>query len=786
MQQNARKINPVILFAVFFGVLALIITVSIYSSTVSRNTIREQAAESTERTVSQVRDKLDSQLARIESLLKQVHFDPTLRDILKVYPNPPENEVDRLQLYDQASKILGGYSSTMKYIDGIHIFSDKFLKKVSTDAIKLQNAGPESRLSIIFDETNIGWLQKMNADERTPIWVPVTKNGFLRSANLSAIKDYAGPTFSIGKRYANIKRQDGQGFFIVINLNVKFLRELFQNVDLGSGSKVYVTDANGKIIYAKQEELIETQIPLDQSLIPLQGSKIVTLDGQEQLLLHETSVSSGWHVVGTLPTGQLFSDVTRTSNYMYLVLGLLVVVMAITYLLIRRFIIVQDRLQLQSAQLLRKNDELEQMDRLKDDFLANTSHELRTPINGIIGITESLVDEFENSNESIKKDLNMIINSGRRLSNLVNDILDFSKLRNSKLDLHLGIVDFPSALDMTLGLLKPLIGKKRLEIINELEFMKPAELEKLKMVADENRIQQILHNIISNAIKFTEVGRVEINAYTIGTMVVFQVSDTGIGIPEEKLDTIFNSFEQVDGSTARKYGGTGLGLSVTKQLVELHFGSIKAESQHGSWTRITVQIPMADPASVPSENNVQLSRAMVELDEVHEPDVINQSNEGMKSHGKVLVVDDEPINLQVILNHLRKMDYEVKTADNGIDAKEMIRNGYRPDLILLDVMMPKLSGFDLVRLLRREFPQEELPILLLTAKNTPTDVVTGFESGANDYLVKPFTKMELIARVDLHMNMAKKHRQLMLMSKNVMRLLDENKIKYQSNVVGDE
>lgn len=214
------------------------------------------------------------------------------------------------------------------------------------------------------------------------------------------------------------------------------------------------------------------------------------------------------------------------------------------------------------------SERLLSLDKLKNEFLANTSHELRTPLNGMIGIAESLRDGTAGDlPANAKQNLSVIVSCGRRLSNLINDILDFSKLRNHDIELSLRTVDPFQTAALTLELTKSLLSEKKLELKNEIAP------ETHNVCADENRLQQILLNLLGNAVKFTPAGSITISAVNIGELVEICVSDTGLGIPENRREAIFQSFEQVDASTEREYGGTGLGLSITRQLVELHHGT---------------------------------------------------------------------------------------------------------------------------------------------------------------------------------------------------------------------
>jgi signal transduction histidine kinase/streptogramin lyase len=231
------------------------------------------------------------------------------------------------------------------------------------------------------------------------------------------------------------------------------------------------------------------------------------------------------------------------------------------------------RIELHKQKLEREKNisqQLRHVDKLKDQFLANTSHELRTPLNGIVGLSESLLEDAPKGR--MQEDLELIISSGRRLSNLVNDILDFSRLKKHDLQLSRRAVNVHGMAELLIRLNKPLLQGKEVTLVNLIPPTLPY------CYADENRLQQILQNLIANAIKFTHAGSITLSAHTEGIMNVIAVTDTGIGIEESKQDMIFNAFEQADGTISREYGGSGLGLSITKHLVKLHGGKIRLKS----------------------------------------------------------------------------------------------------------------------------------------------------------------------------------------------------------------
>ena len=427
-----------------------------------------------------------------------------------------------------------------------------------------------------------------------------------------------------------------------------------------------------------------------------------------------------------------------------------------------------------NANLADANQELQRLDQLKDDFLANTSHELKTPLNGIIGLSEYLLEDLgDHISSSALTSLSMIARSGRRLYQLVSDILDFSQILHNELTLQMSRVDLWAIAEVVLTLCRPVASNKDLQLINTLSQDLPLAW------ADENRLQQILYNLVGNAIKFTEQGRIEISATVEDATFTIAVTDTGIGIAEDKFEHIFESFAQAEGSIAREYGGLGLGLAITQKLVALHDGgTIWVESQlgEGSCFRFTIPVYQADlaaeasvaedPSPVPVFSQLELrpSSSRVEalsmaeiparspaetpaetLAETSTQTLAVQAN--ALTRCKVLIVDDDPINLRVLDNYLGLCDYQVRQASSGAEALSLLAAGYHPDLVILDVMMPRMTGYEVTKTIRNKWARDELPIVLLTAKNQLEDEVIGLEAGANDYLTKPIIKEGLLARI---------------------------------------
>ncbi|MCB0853905.1 MAG: response regulator, partial [Bacteroidetes bacterium] len=281
---------------------------------------------------------------------------------------------------------------------------------------------------------------------------------------------------------------------------------------------------------------------------------------------------------------------------------------------------------------------------------------------------------------------------------------------------------------------------------------------------DEDRITQILYNLVGNAIKFTQTGTVAVHATEKEDFIELSVSDTGIGIPQGKINQIFQAFVQADGSIQRQYSGTGLGLSITKNLVELHGGKIWVESQVGEGSTFYVTFPKSHEKAV---IRPALSMVSTSVQNGHEEEKFVSESKGETlptessvlfqedKQVRILIADDEPVNLQVLINHLSDLPYQITTAVNGEEAIEILDEQPDFDLVLLDVMMPQMSGFRVCQHIREKYLPSELPVIMITAKNQVADLVEGLSYGANDYVVKPFSKDELLSRIKTHLNLYK-------------------------------
>ncbi|NDJ81992.1 response regulator [Vibrio campbellii] len=392
----------------------------------------------------------------------------------------------------------------------------------------------------------------------------------------------------------------------------------------------------------------------------------------------------------------------------------------------------------------KQNEELQLADKLKDEFLATTSHELRTPLHGMVGIAETLVSGANGAIPASQKyQLDIIIKSGQRLANLVDDLLDYHKMRYGSMDIQKSAVSLASATRLVLELSGHLLGNKTIRIINQV----PADLKAVS--ADPQRLEQVLYNLIGNAIKYTSEGKIVISATVVDDQVRVQVVDTGQGIPAEHLEHIFEPLIQAGQDASRYRQGAGLGLSISRQLIELMGGSLYVSSQPMVGTTFSFTLPLA------SEEEIKATESLAARGHFQIPEANFDNNDDLSlpenPDGPLLyVADDEPVNLRVLESFLRLEGYRVRTISDGPETLALIEQE-KPELLLLDIMMPGMSGYQVCSELRETYDHAELPIIMLTALSQTEDRVRGFEAGANDYLTKPFNKQELAARIQAHL-----------------------------------
>lgn len=380
----------------------------------------------------------------------------------------------------------------------------------------------------------------------------------------------------------------------------------------------------------------------------------------------------------------------------------------------------QTRLESETQHLAQALDDARAGARAKTAFLATMSHEIRTPLNGIIGMLNLLLwTELSAEQREYAETLRA---SSETLLSIINDILDYSKFEAGRVELESTSVTVNSLVQDVLRVLDGQARSKQLHLRSEIDPRVPPTIS-----ADPGRLKQVLLNLVGNALKFTSEGGVRVSVSLRQTswhdLLLFEVVDTGIGIPKHRIPDLFEPFSQVDASTSRRFGGTGLGLAISRQLVEAMGGQLEVEStlDEGSTFRFEIPVHVARPATPISA------------------DIPDDAVRGLR----VLVVEDNPVNRRVAVKMLERLGAQPSVAEDGAQALEVLSTR-RFDVVLMDCHMPNLDGYQATRRIREEEPADErLPICALTANALPGDADACFEAGMDDYLAKPFSPQQL-------------------------------------------
>ncbi len=415
---------------------------------------------------------------------------------------------------------------------------------------------------------------------------------------------------------------------------------------------------------------------------------------------------------------------------------------------------------------------LREIENIKSRFFANLSHEFRTPLTLILGPAEQITRL--STNIKVKEEANLIYRSAKKLNRLANQLLDLSKIEAGKMKLLTSRMDLIQVIEQIISSFQSFAEKKHIR----LNFT-PGE-QKIFMYLDKDKFDKILGNLLSNAIKFTpEKGHVHVkikinfasgnimagtDSMTMGKKdndcyVEISVSDTGIGIPKEQLGKIFDRFYQVDNRLSKEYEGTGIGLSLTKELVELHKGSISVESEEGKGSEFRIVLPFSKKYLLPEEidqdsisgkddlpgDNISDINIPKEIDSYSTSEIIGLDDITNTEKPTVLVIDDNA-DLRKYITEILYHDYKILEASDG--EKGFCKSiKFIPDLIISDVMMPKIDGFKLCVKLKTDTRTSHIPLILLTAKSTLEDKLEGLQTGADAYIQKPFVAAELLARI---------------------------------------
>lgn len=376
--------------------------------------------------------------------------------------------------------------------------------------------------------------------------------------------------------------------------------------------------------------------------------------------------------------------------------------------------------------LLKAKEAAEQANRVKSAFLANMSHELRTPLNAIIGYSEMIGEDMEDLGcGELTEDLQKIHGAGKHLLGLINDVLDISKIEAGKMDVFAETFALDKLVEEVVATITPLINKK-----NNTLVLQTATDDNGNLHADVTKVRQILFNLLSNAAKFTENGNVTLSIKRQELQgidwVTFAIIDEGIGMSQEQIDKLFQPFTQADSSTTRKYGGTGLGLTITKRFAEMMGGTVKVASELGKGSTFSVMLP-----------------AYVNIDETQKLEGCSPAELALRpdlqTGSHVLVIDDDPMIRELLQNYISKLGYEVTVANGGDEGLQMAQR-IKPDAITLDIMMPGMDGWMVLSALKNNPELSDIPVIILSMVEERN---LGFSLGAAEYLNKPINRDQL-------------------------------------------
>jgi signal transduction histidine kinase/DNA-binding response OmpR family regulator len=457
----------------------------------------------------------------------------------------------------------------------------------------------------------------------------------------------------------------------------------------------------------------------DPEVVAMARGLIAHPQNKNWAVIRETFAPWDYEVMGAL----YLPDVAHITFSMiwqaYAIMGAVILgVLIVSFWLASKLSDTLEQAETAREEAIHARDAAESANRTKSTFLANMSHELRTPMNAIIGYSEMLIEEAEDlGQDDFVPDLQKIRNAGKHLLALINDVLDLSKIEAGKMTIYLEDFRPAEMINDVVGTIHPLLEKNA----NRLDVQVADDLGEMR--ADLTKVRQTLFNLLSNASKFTEKGVITLSANRIpserGDRIRFSVSDTGIGMSEEQLGRLFQAFTQADASTTRKYGGTGLGLVISRKFCQMMGGDIAVESRAGVGTTFTVDLP--------AEVHEATEEIPVAASEIQSP------KSKIQNQKTVLVIDDDPDAADLMARALERSGFATLRASKGAEGIELARTK-KPDAITLDVMMPGMDGWSVLSVLKGDPATAKIPVVMVTMLQ---DRRLGFALGADDFLTKP-------------------------------------------------
>ena len=763
-----RKVNQLnltrkfILFLCIISVLPLLV-VGLVSYEIAKATIQQEVSNYTQELMVKQTAYMELQLETVESLIANL----SSLDELKAAIIDSVEKDDYVSLSTQAKigYILSGYTN-LKGLVSIDIFTDKGAHYHVGDTLNIQSTRADVRNRL---------YQEALASPQSILWTGIEDNVNANSAHkqvISAVK--------VIKKLNPANLQESPVALLIINLSTDLFYDHFIANKLGKDAYMMVVDSHNRLLFYPDKTKLGSKVnpAFLQQLTQNTQAFVTAINGQDYFISYNKSAKSGWTVLSLIPASLLTANADNIRNATVIILAICFTFLTLAGFFvshtvvapIKQMIVIfqqikdgtfDDQIRLKAkttdeigelirwfntfldslSQQRQAEEELKKAKEAavaanvaKSDFLANMSHEIRTPMNAIIGMNELLLDS---SLTKEQRDMaNTVQNSAKSLLTIINDILDFSKIEADKLVIEHIEFNLLLVIEGVTALMGWNAKEKGLHFASSVDPSLPAILK-----GDPGRLRQVLLNLIGNAVKFTPTGSVTLRVLPIAAndttiSIRFEIQDTGIGIPASSLPRLFDPFTQADTSTTRKYGGTGLGLTICKRLVTLMNGDIGVTSNTGTGTLFWVTLPFSQ---IPqgSQHHPEPTPVAAGLAPV-------SPKPADKNQHLLLLAEDNITNQKLAMLVLKKLGYSVHAVPNGREALEAVRSGSY-SLVLMDCQMPEMDGFEATAAIRQleSGTDHHLPIIAMTANAMQGDREKCLAGGMDDYISKPIDHSHL-------------------------------------------